>query len=153
MSTRPGAEVARARLAAALGRPIPTKQVTLSRRARAAETVIISSEVYAAALSSLPAPPVWPSVMAFVVTGTSFFRCRPHGMCSVNPGFQPALETVAVAADRVPCLVVAVDAFGVAERVGRVGAAAGHGHIAHRPRRQDHGVGPRVQPVPRPPPR
>src|ERR1043166_5527861 len=45
MSTRPGAWVARARLAATLGSPIPTKQVMPSRSARAAQVVIISSAV------------------------------------------------------------------------------------------------------------
>src|SRR5580658_2595065 len=46
MSTRSGACVARARLAATLGRPMPTKQVMPSRRARAAATAIISSAPY-----------------------------------------------------------------------------------------------------------
>jgi hypothetical protein len=45
MSTSRGAWVARARLAATLGRPMPTKQVIPSRRARAAATAIISSAV------------------------------------------------------------------------------------------------------------
>src|SRR6266704_1716450 len=46
MSTSDGAWVARARFAAELGSPIPTKQVMPSRSARAADTVIISSAVY-----------------------------------------------------------------------------------------------------------
>src|SRR5487761_408586 len=46
MSTSRGAGGARARLAAALGRPMPTKQVAAPCRAREAATVIISSAVY-----------------------------------------------------------------------------------------------------------
>ena len=49
MSTRSGACVRRARLAAVLGRPMPTKQAVPPRSARAAATVIISSAVQAPA--------------------------------------------------------------------------------------------------------
>ena len=51
-STRWGAWVALARLAAVLGSPIPTKHTTPSRRARDAATVIISSEVKSAVVST-----------------------------------------------------------------------------------------------------
>src|SRR5689334_11700411 len=49
MRTRLGAWVARARLHARLGSPIPTKTTSPSRSSRAATTVIISSGVYAGA--------------------------------------------------------------------------------------------------------
>jgi hypothetical protein len=45
MSTVSGACVSRARFAAALGRPMPTKSVAPLRTMRAAATVIISSAV------------------------------------------------------------------------------------------------------------
>src|SRR5215210_3945776 len=47
MSTRRGAWVSRARLAAVLGTPMPTNTVAPSAKARAAATVIISSAVHA----------------------------------------------------------------------------------------------------------
>src|SRR6516164_5420960 len=56
MSTSSGACVARARLAAALGSPMPTKQVMPSRSARAADTVIISSDVYVKSLAPRRGP-------------------------------------------------------------------------------------------------
>src|SRR5919197_5504844 len=46
MRTQFGAWIARARFAARLGRPMPTKQTAPSRRRRAAATAIISSAVY-----------------------------------------------------------------------------------------------------------
>src|SRR5918992_195637 len=46
MSTRSGAWVARARLQARLGSPMPTKTTSPSRSSRAATVVIISAGVY-----------------------------------------------------------------------------------------------------------
>src|SRR5216683_3834621 len=113
MRTRPGAWVARARLAAALGRPIPTKQVMPSRSARAAETVIMSSDVYGTI------------IMSSDVYGTVFLP--------VDVLVQPASEGIAVAADRVPGDVVVVVAHRVVERIGGVSPARHLGHVGHCP--------------------
>src|SRR5438094_1271581 len=53
MRTRLGACVARARLHARLGSPIPTKTTSPSTSSRAATTVIISSGVYGTALEAV----------------------------------------------------------------------------------------------------
>src|SRR5690349_2606049 len=93
-----GAWVRRARLAAVLGRPMPTKQTAPSRSARAAATVIISSAVQP--LSS----------------GIS-----PHHVLRHPPD-----EGVAIPADRVPPLVEVVVPGRVPVRV-RGMRAPGHG--------------------------
>src|SRR5256885_11920167 len=51
MSTSPGACVARARLHARFGSPIPTNTISSSRSSRAATTVIISSAEYVASVA------------------------------------------------------------------------------------------------------
>src|SRR6266516_7974422 len=101
MSTRPGACVARARLAAALGSPIPTKQVMPSRRARAAQAVIISSAVNS------------PAVVAAGLMRLSFLARSGTGQPRRVGGaehirLQPAEEPLPVSADRIPGHVVVV---------------------------------------------
>ena len=101
----------RARFAARLGRPIPTKQtVSLSSR-RAASTAIISSGRRSRSRHAR-APP---RLEAGVVLATSAVSrtCRSH----------PRAEAVAVAADRVPRDVEVVVALVVAVRVRRMRAA------------------------------
>src|SRR5262245_49180149 len=107
MSTRPGLTVRRARLAAVLGRPMPTKHDTCPRRARAAATVIISSAVNVILTSRKPR-----QIRGLASLGGS---CRDHLV-------QPRLKRRPVAADGVPVAVEVVVAVVVALRVGRPGA-------------------------------
>src|SRR6266481_1145167 len=104
MSTRSGACVARARLAAALGRPIPTKQVIPSRRARAAHAVIISSAVNSPACSA-----------ARLMRLSFLARCgasQPGRVLGIEDiGLQPAQEPFPVPADGIPGHVVIVVAL------------------------------------------
>src|SRR4029077_7520922 len=104
MSTRLGAWVARARLHARLGNPIPTNTTSPSRSSRAATTVIISSGVYAG-------PALEPVVHS---AGQSFFRLEPRRQARVLrqiPGtirdavhelLQVAAELGRIARDRLP---------------------------------------------------
>src|ERR1022692_3718931 len=103
MRTRFGACVARARLAAALGSPIPTKQVMPPVRARAAQAVIISSAVYAAgsaasagAMAAGPVP-FMPSSSLAGLGARQAARAHPR-----HVRVQPAQESFPVPADLVP---------------------------------------------------
>src|SRR5690242_10152228 len=104
MSTRFGAWVARARLHARLGSPIPTNTTSPSRSSRAATTVIISSGVYAG-------PALEPVVHS---AGQSLFRLEPRGEarllrqipCSIRHAVHEFVQIAAqlgrIARDRFP---------------------------------------------------
>src|SRR2546421_1360478 len=119
-STRCGAWVARARLHARLGRPIPTNTTSPSTSSRAATLAIISSGVQA------PSEPV-------VHPGTvSGFRLEPCGQLrtllqvrrpirhAAYAVVEVALERVAIARDRLPSDVEGVVEVVVPLRVRRV---------------------------------
>src|SRR5690606_13155009 len=97
-----GAWVRRARLAASLGRPIPTKQVMSLVSARAAVMLIISEEVN-----------------SIVISGSSFLE---------YVFLQPGLEQLAITGDGVPFLVEGVVALVVTQGVGRCSAPLGDGN-------------------------
>src|SRR6185436_2345798 len=107
-----GAWVSRARLQAADGMPMPTKQMSLLRSARDAAITIISLAVWVMSLLRRHA------------------QARGmHGEC-LRPlvqhvGLHPGEEAVAVACDLVPGKIEGVVARVIAVRVGRM-RAAGH---------------------------
>src|SRR5690606_26511416 len=109
-----GAWVRRARLAASLGRPMPTKQVMSLRRARAAVMLIISEEVN-----------------SVVISGGSFLEYVL---------FQPVLEQLPVTGDAVPVLVEGVVPLVVAQRVRGRRAPLCHGDGGDGPAGDDAGV-------------
>src|SRR5262245_60038671 len=102
-----GAWVRRARFAAADGMPMPTKQTSWLRRARAAAIVIISLGLKSA-IVSLRGRRQAPRMRG--VDLRAFFQ---HVL------LDPGEERVAFARDCVPGLVVGVVALVVAVRVGR----------------------------------
>src|SRR5918994_7463817 len=108
MRTTSGACVRRARFAALLGNPIPTKQTVPFVSSRAAATDIISSAEH-------------------VFSDTSHLRkadgcevLREAG-CTSDVPVDPGAEVTAVASDVVPRLVEGVVALGVAVRVRGMG--------------------------------
>src|SRR3954463_2182037 len=124
-----GAWVRRARLQAADGMPMPTKQTSLLLRARAAAIVIISAGVWVSGMMlslGRGEPP------ALVREG---FRALVEHVC-----FHPGEKTVTVARDRVPLLVIGIVALVVALRIGGMRAAGDADHRGHGPGRQDDGV-------------
>src|SRR5579872_1123982 len=128
-----GAWVNRARLAAALGNPIPTKQAAPLRSILAAATVIISSGVYPfsrMARHSLDASP-------------EAFEVR----CPQQVTLDPNLKSLALARDLVPMLIEGVIARVIALRIGRKRATFDFTNRAHYPGRQYHGVGRSIQPI------
>src|SRR5690554_7769518 len=106
-----GAWVRRARLAASLGRPIPTKQVMSLVSARAAVMLIISEEVN-----------------SIVISGSSFLE---------YVFLQPGLEQLAITGDGVPFLVEGVVALVVTQGVGRCSAPLGDGNGGDGPGRSE----------------
>src|SRR5690349_5794496 len=124
MSTRFGAWVARARLHARLGSPIPTNTTSPSRSSRAATTVIISSGVYAG-------PALEPVVHS---AGRSLFRLEPRRQArllrqipgairhAVHELVQIVAELDRITRDRFPRDIKIVVAVVVALRVRRVRA-------------------------------
>src|SRR5918995_1747110 len=108
MRTTSGACVRRARFAALLGSPIPTKQTVPFVSSRAAATDIISSAEY-------------------VFSDTGHLRksdrhevLRKVGRAT-HVAVDPRIEVTAVASDVIPRLVEGVVALGVAVRVGGMG--------------------------------
>src|SRR2546430_8316664 len=135
-STRCGAWVARARLHARLGRPIPTNTTSPSTSSRAATLAIISSGVYA------PSEPV-------IHPGTvSGFRLEPGGQLwtfleirrpighAAHAVVEVALQRALITRDRFPRHVELVVAVVVPLRVRRVRAPR-----LHHDRIHDHGGG------------
>src|SRR5256885_3205043 len=156
-STRCGAWVARARLHARLGRPIPTNTTSPSTSSRAATLAIISSGVYA------PSEPV-------IHPGTvSGFRLEPGGQLwtfleirrpighSAHAVVAVALQRALITRDRFPRHVELVVAVVVPLRVRRVRAPRLHHDRIHDHGGDDRAVGirpghPLVRPPPPPPP-
>src|SRR5688572_15960871 len=101
-----GACVSRARLQAADGMPMPTKQMSVLRSARAAAIVIISVALKAISSSFSR------GTQALAVHRKSFRPLIEH--VRLHPGE----ERVAVACDRVPGLIIGVVALVVAVRIG-----------------------------------
>src|SRR5437879_10484321 len=140
-STRCGAWVARARLHARLGRPIPTNTTSPSTSSRAATLAIISSGVYA------PSEPV-------IHPGTvSGFRLEPGGQLrtflqvrrpighGAHKFVEVALPAHPVARDRFPRDVEIVVAIVVPLRVRRVRAPRLHHDRIHDHAGDDGAVG------------
>src|SRR5579885_1174668 len=123
MRTALGACVRRARLAAALGRPIPTKHTTRSCSIRAAATVIISSAVYSCLAIGLPARP-----------GAARRRDTAPKLRKIfgreHVALDPSRESIALARDLVPLPIKCIVARIVAHRVRRKSTAR---DLAHRP--------------------
>src|SRR5207344_3614701 len=126
-----------------LGSPMPTKQVMPSRSARAAQAVIISSEV-----NALPS----------VTTVSDALMPRPAlaqpGPCRAglgawlpreDVGLQPPPEALPLPADGIPGDVEVVVALGVAERVGGVRPARHLRDAVDRPAWQHDRARPRAQ--------
>src|SRR2546426_10909139 len=139
MSTRRGAWVARARLQARLGRPIPTNTTSPSASSRAATLAIISSGVYAAS-----EPVIHPGTI-------SGCRVEPRGQAwvflqvaravrdPVDELVEVSRDTAGIARDRLPREVEIVVAVVVPLRVGRVRPPRLHHDRVH-----DHGGGRRA---------
>src|SRR2546430_455326 len=140
-STRRGAWVARARLHARLGRPIPTNTTSPSTSSRAATLAIISSAVYA------PSEPV-------IHPGAApFLRLEPRGQIRLflqvrRPIGHAAHEVVEVAFERIPIAgarfprhVETVVAVVVPLRVRRVRAPRLHHDRIHDQGGDDRAVG------------
>src|SRR3981081_94982 len=124
-----GACVRRARLQAADGMPMPTKQTSLLLRARAAAIVIISVGVWVSGMMlslNRGEPPA---------LGREGVRALVEHVC-----LHPGEEAVAVARDRVPLLVIGIVALVVALRIGGIRAARNADHCGHGPGRQDHRI-------------
>src|SRR5690348_8689894 len=119
MRTRLGAWVARARLHARLGSPIPTKTTSPSRSSRAATTVIISSGVYAGAALEAVVHSSREALFRFKACGqTGLLRDVPGPIRdAVYEFIQIAGELVGIARDRLPCHVEIIVAVVVALRV------------------------------------
>src|SRR5690606_37512944 len=113
-----GAWVSRARLAASLGRPMPTKQVMSLFRARAAVMLIISEEVNSRLIS----------------------RCSFFGGFLENVFLQPGLEGLAVTGDAVPLLIEGVVPVVVTKGVRRPRTPRRHCNGGNGPRRNHAGV-------------
>src|SRR5712691_2642795 len=125
--TRLGACVARARLQARFGSPIPTKTTSPSRSSRAATAAIISSGVYAGLEAVVDS------------AGESLFRLKSDGQLrlflhvagavghAVHELLEVAREPIGIARDAFPGDVKIVVAVVIALRVGGV-----------RPPRLDH---------------
>src|SRR6266852_2564345 len=137
----PGACVSRARLQAADGMPMPTKQMSLLRSARAAAIVIISVALKA----------IWSSFSRAIVRRLRNLACgTPHPSGMHREGLRPLVEhvrlypgeeRVAVARDRVPGLIIGVVALVVAVRIGGMRAARHADDGLDGPARQDHRIG------------
>src|SRR6185295_16601118 len=115
-----GACVRRARLQAADGMPMPTKQMSLLRSAREAAITIISLAVWVMSLFRRNAQ----------ARGMHGERLRPFVQ---HVGLHPGQEAVAVAGDLVPGEIEGIVARVVAVRVGRMRAARHTGDGADRP--------------------
>src|SRR6266852_963044 len=100
----PGAWVRRARLHAADGWPMPTKQTSVDLRAREAATVIISAGVKLSVISGTCGGEAEPAALFGE-------RLRP---LVEHVGLHPGQEAVAVARNDVPFLVIGVVALVVA---------------------------------------
>src|SRR5688500_5952626 len=121
MRTTSGAWVRRARLAAADGMPIPTKQTVPFFSRRAASIVMISVGVYAIA-----------SGMGRLQLGDADFRGHEEsGMVlrSEDMPAHPREKRIPVARNGIPLLAERVIAAVVAVRIARMRA---RGHTAHR---------------------
>src|SRR3982074_1504469 len=145
-----GAWVSRARLQAADGMPMPTKQMSLLRNARAAAMVIISLALWAIAssLRRVGSARGLRRLRGLAVVGTRRLACGTRGMHGErlrslleHVRLHPGEKAVAVAGDRVPGLVKRVVALVVAVRIGWMRPARHPGNGADGPARQDHGVG------------
>src|SRR6478752_7956546 len=142
-----GAWMSRARLQAADGMPMPTKQMSLLRSARAAAIVIISLAVWAIASSFRRAGRArrLRRLARVCLRELACGMRRMHGEHTrsllQHVRLHPGEKAVAVAGDRVPGLVEGIVALVVAVRIGRVGAARHTGNGADGPARQDHRVG------------
>src|SRR5580704_2086952 len=124
-----GAWVRRARLQAADGAPMPTKHTSVFLSAREAAIVIISVDVWLCVMVALSMPRE-PLALGGKDLGPLF----------EHVGLHPGQESVAVARDRVPFLVIGVVALVVALRIGGVRAARYADDRVDGPRRQDHGI-------------
>src|SRR5262249_31543069 len=124
-----GAWVSRARLAAALGKPMPTKQTVPLASWRAAATVIISSAVKPS------------SAMRGHLGLAIELRAVEH--VALHPGG----ERVALARDGVPGLVEAAVAAIVVMDVGRSRATRSVADRVHHPPRQHAAIDRRTEPV------
>src|ERR1700716_3717016 len=145
-----GAWVSRARLQAADGMPMPTKQMSLLRNARAAAMVIISLALWAIAssLRRVGSARGLRRLRGLACVGTRRLACGTRGMHGErlrslleHVRLHPGEKAVAVAGDRVPGLVKRVVALVVAVRIGWMRPARHAGNGADGPARQDHGVG------------
>src|SRR5262245_20419642 len=124
-----GAWVRRARLQAADGMPMPTKQMSLLRSARAAAIVITSLALEVMGIS------LRRHAQARAVDGESLRSLLEHVR------LRPRQKAVAVAGDRVPRLIIGIVALVVAVRIGGMRAARHARDGADAPTRQDHRVG------------
>src|SRR5580658_9185239 len=131
MSTVSGACVRRARFAAALGSPIPTKQEAPLRIMRAAAMVIISSAVYLR------------SDMAYRLFQTALELIKIPGAQDVL--LHPCQEGLALARDWVPLLIEGIITRIIALRVGRKRPTFHFAHSPDYPGRQNDGVRRRVK--------
>src|SRR4030081_1797432 len=133
-----GAWVSRARLQAADGMPMPTKQMSALRSARAAAIVIISVALWAIRTSFRRVDFVRRlrrlACDVRSVHGESFRSLLQHVR------FHPGEKTVAVAGDRVPGLIVSIVARIIAVRVGGMRTTRHAGNRPDRPARQDHRI-------------
>src|SRR6266403_5589530 len=141
MRTRLGAWVARARLQARFGRPIPTNTTSPSDSSRAATAAIISSGVYAGLETVVDS------------AGESLFRLEPRGQLrlsrhvagAVGDGVHELVEVagqlVGIARDSLPRDVEIVVAVVIALRVRGVCAPRLDHHRAHDHTRNDRAVG------------
>src|SRR5207247_649144 len=141
MRTRLGACVARARLHARFGSPMPTKTTSPSRSSRAATAAIISSGVYAELETVVDS------------VGQSLFRLKSYGQlrlfrhvaCAVGDAVHELVEVVrelvGVARDALPGDVEIVVAVVVALRVGWVRPPRLYHHRAHDDTRNHGAVG------------
>src|SRR5579883_210467 len=125
MRVMSGAWVSRARLQAADGAPMPTKQISSFFSARAAAMVIISVGVASAMVLSLGAG-IDPKVL---------------GPLFEHIGLDPGQETLPVAGDGIPGLIESIVPLVIAMGVRRIGAARHQRYSRDGPCRQDAGIG------------
>src|ERR1022692_936366 len=122
MSTSSGACVARARLHARFGNPMPTNTTSPSLSSRAARTAINSLSVYAAASEAIV------DSLADARLGGQPLDCRrsqfveilgPAGD-AVDPLEQPCVHALRIARDLIPAHIEVVVAIVIALRVRRM---------------------------------
>src|SRR6476620_182910 len=130
-----GACVRRARLQAADGAPMPTKQMSVWRSARAAAIVIISVAVYVILFSLRRRITVLRRLRRLACAHALGMHGERLRSLVQHVCLHPAQEGVALARDLVPGDVEAVVTRIIAVRVGRMGAARHAGDGADGPAR------------------